>query len=161
MVQLGSQRVKTLHQTQTPHRMNSDNIYAFVVLQNLADLEKGQGLCSEICPASSHDAYEAISIKAEVFSDAEGEEYPVPIKFPGIKAEPEVSCISVRWISQVQVSLVLRTSLQQTTYICKMVFFPKVEKFYRSKNFSHFPCPSNPVSFSLVLYHRISRISNC
>jgi hypothetical protein len=111
VVQLGSQRVKTPHQTQTPHRMDSDNIIEFV-LQNLADLEKGQGLCSEMCPASSCDGYQAVAIKAEVFSNAEEEEYPVRITFPRIKAEPEVSCVSIRWISQIQISLVLRTSLQ-------------------------------------------------
>jgi hypothetical protein len=48
---------------------------------------------SEICPASSHDAYPALSIKAEVFSDAEEEEYPVPLTYVGIKAEPAVSCV--------------------------------------------------------------------
>jgi hypothetical protein len=41
-------------------------------------------LCSEIWPASSHDAYEAISIKAEELSNAE-EEYPVPVIFQGIR----------------------------------------------------------------------------
>jgi hypothetical protein len=96
MVQLGSQRVKTPHQTQIPHRMNSENIIAFVVLQNLTDLEKVRDMCSEMCPASSCDAYQAVAIKAEVFSNAEEEEYPVRITFPGIKAEPEVSCVSVR-----------------------------------------------------------------
>jgi hypothetical protein len=64
-----------------------------VVLQNIPDLEKVRGLYSEICPASSHEAYQAVSIKAEVFSDAEEEEYPVPITFAGIKAEPKVSCV--------------------------------------------------------------------
>jgi hypothetical protein len=90
------QRVKTPHQTQTQHRVNSGNIIAFIVLQNLVDLEKVQGLCGEMCPASSHDVYQAISVKSEVFSDAEEEKYPVLISFPGIKAEPEVSCVSVR-----------------------------------------------------------------
>jgi hypothetical protein len=110
MVQLGSESVKTHHQTQTPHRMNSDNIIAFVVLQNLVDLEKVQGLCSKMCPGFCCDAYQAVSIKAEVFSDAE-KEYPVRITFPGIKAEPEVSCFSIRGISHIEVSLVLRTLL--------------------------------------------------
>jgi hypothetical protein len=41
-----------------------------------------------------------------VFADAEEEKYPVRITFPGIKAEPEVSCFPFRWISQIQVSLV-------------------------------------------------------
>jgi hypothetical protein len=72
-----------------------------VVLQNLADSEKIQDL-SEICPATSHDAYQAVGIKAEVFSDAEEEEeYPIPETFLGIKVEPEVSCVSVRWISEI------------------------------------------------------------
>jgi hypothetical protein len=84
--------IETMHQTQTPHGMN---IIALVVLQNLADSEKVQGLCSEICPASSCDVYQAISIKAEVFSDAEEEVYHIPITFTGIKVEPEVSCLSV------------------------------------------------------------------
>jgi hypothetical protein len=69
---------------------------AFINLQNPTDLESVQvrGLCSEICPASSHDAYQAISIKAEVLLDAEAEEDPLAITFPGgIKAEPEVSSV--------------------------------------------------------------------
>jgi hypothetical protein len=66
-----------------------------VVLQDLVNLEKVRGLCSEICPTSSHDTYQAIIIKDEVFSDAE-EEYSIPITFPGMKVEPEVSCVSVR-----------------------------------------------------------------
>jgi hypothetical protein len=64
-------------------------------LQNPTDFENIQSLHSEMCPASSHDAYPAISIKAEVLSDAEEEEDPVPITFVGVKAEPEVSCVSV------------------------------------------------------------------
>jgi hypothetical protein len=74
-----------------------------VVLQNPTDSENVQGLCSEICPASSHAAYEAVSIKAEVLSDikaeelsdAEEEDYPVPVTLPGIKTEPEVSRVSM------------------------------------------------------------------
>jgi hypothetical protein len=91
--------------------MHSNYIYtALFVLQNPTDLEKVQGLPSEICPASSHDAYPAVSIKAEIFSDAEEEEYPVPLTFVGIKVEPEVSCVSqcpCCAIPQAQVSLVL------------------------------------------------------
>jgi hypothetical protein len=71
------------------------NIMALVVLQNLANSEKAQGMCSEIRPPSSCDAYQAVTIKAEVFSDAEEEEYPILIPFAGIKAEPEVSWLSV------------------------------------------------------------------
>jgi hypothetical protein len=72
------------------------NIMALIVLQKFADSEKAHGLCTDICPASSCNAYQAVTIKAEVFSDAEEEEYPIPIPFAGIKAEPEVSCLSVR-----------------------------------------------------------------
>jgi hypothetical protein len=46
-------------------------------------------------PASSHDAYQATSGKAEKLSDAEEEECAHPITFLGIKAEPEVSSVSV------------------------------------------------------------------
>jgi hypothetical protein len=47
-------------------------------------------------PASSKDGYQAISVKTEVLSDAEAEEDSLAITFPGgIKAEPEVSCVSV------------------------------------------------------------------
>jgi hypothetical protein len=59
-----------------------------------------------MCPASSRDRFQAVSIKAEILSDVEEEEYPVRITFPGIKADPEVSCDFIRWISQKQVSLV-------------------------------------------------------
>jgi hypothetical protein len=65
-------------------------------LQNPADFESVhvRGLRGEICPASSQDAYQAISIKAEVPSDAEAEEDPLAITSAGIKAETEVSCVS-------------------------------------------------------------------
>jgi hypothetical protein len=62
---------------------------------NPTDLEKARGLYSQICPESSRVAYQAISIRAEVPSAAEGEEGSVPITFPRMKAEPEVSCLSV------------------------------------------------------------------
>jgi hypothetical protein len=85
---------------------------AFLDLQNPADLERVQVrvLCGEICPAASHDAYQAIVIKAEVPSDAEAED-PLAITSPGIMAEPEVSCLCVKFrpISLIQVSLSLRT----------------------------------------------------
>jgi hypothetical protein len=67
-----------------------------VVLQNLPDL------CDKICPSSCcGDAYQAVSIKAEVFSDGDEEEHPVLPSNPEMKAEPEVSFVSVRWISLV------------------------------------------------------------
>jgi ferredoxin len=60
------------------------------------DLEKDvPGLCSETCPASSHEGNGGIRIKTEAVSDMEQEEDPVPMLLPGIKAECEVSCMSV------------------------------------------------------------------
>ncbi|PNF36704.1 hypothetical protein B7P43_G13310 [Cryptotermes secundus] len=47
------------------------------------------GSCTETCPASSHDAFQAISIKDEVSDVKEEEEDPVPISFPGIEAKHE------------------------------------------------------------------------
>jgi hypothetical protein len=52
-----------------------------------------QGPCTEVCPAY-YGACEGITIKAEVLSDAEEEDDPLTT-FPQIKAEPEVSCVSV------------------------------------------------------------------
>jgi hypothetical protein len=66
-------------------------------LQNPADMERLhlRDLCCEIYPSSSQDEYQAISIKAEVPSDAESEEDPLALTSPEIKAGPEVSCVSV------------------------------------------------------------------
>jgi hypothetical protein len=50
------------------------------------------GPYGEIYPGS-HDANQAINIKAEGVSDAQGDVVPVRITFQEIKAEPEVSCI--------------------------------------------------------------------
>jgi hypothetical protein len=41
----------------------------------------------------SHDAKQAMNIKVKEGSGAEEEDGPVPITFPEIKAEPEVSCM--------------------------------------------------------------------
>jgi hypothetical protein len=54
---------------------------ALLVLQNLTDSEKERGLRSEMSPAASQDVYQAISVKAEVLSDAEAEEDPLAIIF--------------------------------------------------------------------------------
>lgn len=67
---------------------------ALFILQNHTDLEEPRGVCSEICPVP-RDTSPAISIKAEVLSDTEEEEYPAPVTFLGIEAEPEVSCVLV------------------------------------------------------------------
>jgi hypothetical protein len=58
------------------------------------DLQKdGPGVCSEMCPAASHEGTGGVRIKIEVASDEDLEEDPVPI-FPRIKAEREVSSMS-------------------------------------------------------------------
>jgi hypothetical protein len=75
---------------------------AVLNLQNSADLVTVQvrGLCGdEMFPPSSHDAYQAISIKAEVPADAE--EDPLATTISGaIKTEPKVSCISVSMLGR-------------------------------------------------------------
>jgi hypothetical protein len=73
---------------------------AIVLLQDLTDSEKERGLCGEICPASSQYAYQAISVKAEVQSDAEAEEDPLATTLPGIKTEPEVRSVSVSMLGR-------------------------------------------------------------
>jgi hypothetical protein len=72
---------------------------ALIVLQNSTDSENAQSLCAEMCPGSSHDAYQAITIKAEVLSVVK-EEDPLGVPFPEIKAEPEVSCVSVSMLGR-------------------------------------------------------------
>jgi hypothetical protein len=39
------------------------------------------------------DADQVMNVKVKAFSDADEEEDPVPITFPEIKADPEVSCM--------------------------------------------------------------------
>jgi hypothetical protein len=64
-------------------------------LQNCTKLEEvTQGPCSQTY-AAYRDANQDTNIKAEEVSDIEVEEGPVPITFPEIKAEPEVSCMSL------------------------------------------------------------------
>jgi hypothetical protein len=66
-----------------------------MVLQIYTNLEEFvPGPCGETYPTSD-DANQTMNIKAEEVSDAEEEEGPVPITFPKIKAEPEVSCMFV------------------------------------------------------------------
>jgi hypothetical protein len=73
---------------------------ALVALQNLTDSEKERSLCREMSPASSQDAYQTIRVKAEVLSDAEAEEDHLAKTIPGMKAEPEVSCVSVSMLGR-------------------------------------------------------------
>jgi hypothetical protein len=42
---------------------------------------------------TSHDANQAMNVQVKEGSDVEEEDDPVPISFPEIKAEPEVSCM--------------------------------------------------------------------
>jgi hypothetical protein len=50
------------------------------------------GLCSDTCLSPSPDGNGGIEIKTEAFLAVERERNPVPISFPGIKAEHEVCC---------------------------------------------------------------------
>jgi hypothetical protein len=66
-----------------------------MVLQNYSNSENILvGPHGETYPAC-HDANEAMNIKAEEVSDAAEEEDPLPITTLEIKAEPEVSSVSV------------------------------------------------------------------
>jgi hypothetical protein len=66
-----------------------------VVLQNFIDLLKVvPGLYNETC-LTSCDGNQVISIKVEDFADTQEEEDPLLTKFPVIKSEHEVSCMSV------------------------------------------------------------------
>jgi hypothetical protein len=59
------------------------------------DLEKGVPYPYGETYLTSDDANQAMNMKAEEASDVEVDEVPVPITFPEIKAEPEVSCMSL------------------------------------------------------------------
>jgi hypothetical protein len=62
-------------------------------LQNCTNSENASvGPYGETYP-TSHDADQAMNIKAEEDSDSQEEEDFVPITFQKIKAEPEVSCM--------------------------------------------------------------------
>jgi hypothetical protein len=67
-----------------------------MVLQNCLDSQKDEpGSHSEACPSWSHDGAQAVNIKVEEFSDVEDRKDPVPMSVVGIKAEHEVSCVSL------------------------------------------------------------------
>jgi hypothetical protein len=67
-----------------------------LVLQNCLHSQKDvPGSHSEACASSSHDGDQAVSIKVEEFSDIEDREDPVPMTFVGVKAEHEVSFMSL------------------------------------------------------------------
>jgi hypothetical protein len=66
-----------------------------VVLQICTELLKDEpGLCSESC-VTSHDGNRATDVKVRKVSDIEEDDDPVAITFPALKAEHEVSCMSV------------------------------------------------------------------
>jgi hypothetical protein len=75
----------------------NDNIFG--VLQNDTDVVKDlPGLCNGKCPSSSEDANQPMSFKVEEVSNVQEEETPVPITWPTIKAEHEVSlCLFGHW----------------------------------------------------------------
>jgi hypothetical protein len=63
-----------------------------MILQISRDILKVEpGLYRETCVSSSHDGYEATDVKVEQISYIEEDENPVPIMFPAVKAEREVS----------------------------------------------------------------------
>jgi hypothetical protein len=67
-----------------------------MVLQKCLDIKKYlPGSHSEGCASSSHSGAQAGNIKVEEFSDIEDRKDPVPMTVVGIKAEHEVSCMSL------------------------------------------------------------------
>jgi hypothetical protein len=66
-----------------------------VVLQICTDILKDEtGLCSKMCPTSL-DGSQAIDVKFQKSSDVEEDDDPVAITFPALKADHEVSCMSM------------------------------------------------------------------
>jgi len=57
--------------------------------------EIGCSLFSNTCQTSSHDGSQNITVEVEEGLEAEVGEGPEPISFTEIKAESEVSCVSV------------------------------------------------------------------
>jgi hypothetical protein len=76
-----------------------------VILQTIADSEELGGFSSKICPESSHEACQAISIKTGKTADAEGKEDPVLFSFTGLKAGNEVSRVSLNIFEGIQISV--------------------------------------------------------
>jgi hypothetical protein len=94
-----------------------------LVLQDCVDLERCvPGPHSGTHPTSSHDADQAISsIKFEEVSGVQGEEEdPVPVSCEALKAELEVSCVSVcpllgRFDTRAELPLVSLVSISLST----------------------------------------------
>jgi hypothetical protein len=82
------------HLMQLYNKGMHDNL--LVVLQNATDLEKRlSGSCSETCPVSSQDADLVMSMKVEEVSGLQEEDVPMPTIWQAVKAEHEVSCMSL------------------------------------------------------------------
>jgi hypothetical protein len=65
---------------------------------------------------TSGDASQAINMKVEKVSDVEEEVGPVPIKFPKIKTEPEVRCMSL-YVRRKKVKMSLHLAME----VCRTV----------------------------------------
>jgi hypothetical protein len=95
-----------------------------VFLQNYTDLEEVvPGLCCEMHPTSDA-ANQTMNIKAEEVSDVE--ENTEPVTFRKIKAEPEVSCMSVcvsllrRYHTYAEMSIVFLISIFLSVHMNKL-----------------------------------------
>jgi hypothetical protein len=88
---------------------------------------------------TSHDANQAMNIKAEEVSDAEEEEDPMSVTFQEIKAEPEVSCMSLyaRGVGYKDVVEAVLPCQMQPKYFCQFSISKKyfiLQNINQSKN---------------------------
>ena len=68
-------------------------------------------LCSDTCETTLHDGSQNVTVKVEVGLETEVVEGPEPISFPEIKAENEVSCVSVFALLHISQLLYAHTSV--------------------------------------------------
>jgi hypothetical protein len=106
------------------------------------------GSRSDACASSHHDGDQAVNIKVEELSDMEDEQDPAPMTFVEIKAEHEVSFISllctVRPVSQPEVSVLL--------CICDTKFYCLVNRRIVQRSFlTYFKMIAFCCLFSFVL----------
>lgn len=79
--------------------------------------QTGSSLCTDTCQTTSDSVTEGVTVKVEPAADAEMVEGPVPISFPKIKVEREVSYMPMRSLLHMsrllyaQLSVVFLTSL--------------------------------------------------
>jgi hypothetical protein len=74
----------------------SDN--RLVNVQNDVDVEEDlPGSYNETCPMPSQDANQVMIVKVEEVLDMQEEAVPVPVPWHAVKAEHEVSCMSVNY----------------------------------------------------------------